>query len=501
MSQDSSPAAAQPEAKPRRRWLQFSLRTLLLLVGAMGLALLAWRAYLAPYLRQCETIEVIEKLGGTCQTVEAPAWLRFLGGDFQNILHVDLAGCDEPDAYLDHVGDLPVLELLIVGGPAFTDEHAQRLHGLTTLQGLILDSTSVTDEGLAAARAALPTAEVYRSQRRLIAALATMSDAPFHVLDTEPSAAHASLQQLAGKEWFEEATRVFTRRQVRDDEMFYLTGFTGLKTLFLGQSPVTSTALKHLQALRRLESLDLDDTQTTDEDMAFVGNLTELRTLALRRTPVTDAGLQHLANLTHLRDLYLNRVAISDAGLECFGNLKHLLVLDLQETRIRGPGLAHFNGLSELLNLDLSRTPLTDAGVAHVGQLRALRFLDLNHTEITDAGLPHLRELSRLESLNLDGTRVTGAGLEHLTKLSQLVSIGLGGTRVTDAGVAHLREMTQLRDLNLSETLITDAGLEYLKGLKNLAHVELAGAGQITASAVAALRKALPVCTVETVGR
>ena len=41
----------QPQ-KPRRRWLQFSLRTLLIAVTLVAGLLVAWRVYVEPYRRQ-----------------------------------------------------------------------------------------------------------------------------------------------------------------------------------------------------------------------------------------------------------------------------------------------------------------------------------------------------------------------------------------------------------------------------------------------------------------
>ena len=82
---------------------------------------------------------------------------------------MNVADCDDPAAYIDHVAALPAIETLVVGGSAFTDEHLKRLHGLTTLSGLVLDCTEVTDEGLAALAQALPSLEAYQSERRAIA--------------------------------------------------------------------------------------------------------------------------------------------------------------------------------------------------------------------------------------------------------------------------------------------------------------------------------------------
>lgn len=110
--------------KPRPRWYQFSLRTLLLVLAvAAGLAMV-WRVHVEPYRRQRQTMALIEELAGTYGTVECPKWLSWVHGqEAQNLDLVNLADCDDPTAYLDAVAALPALRTLAVGGPRFTDEH------------------------------------------------------------------------------------------------------------------------------------------------------------------------------------------------------------------------------------------------------------------------------------------------------------------------------------------------------------------------------------------
>ena len=55
--------------KSRRRYLQFSLRTLLILVTLVVGLLVAWRVYyVEPYRQQRETMKLIEELGGSYKT-------------------------------------------------------------------------------------------------------------------------------------------------------------------------------------------------------------------------------------------------------------------------------------------------------------------------------------------------------------------------------------------------------------------------------------------------
>ena len=106
---------------------------------------------------------------------------NWFGADyFQNITLVDVADCDEPQKYLEQIASLPRLETLVVGSRKFTDKHLSRLKRLTTLSGLVLDSTDVTDDGIRGLRQTLPALSIYKSQRRAIAALEQLGFVDIH---------------------------------------------------------------------------------------------------------------------------------------------------------------------------------------------------------------------------------------------------------------------------------------------------------------------------------
>src|SRR5262245_5692528 len=87
--------------RPRRRWYQYSLRTLLGFVTLAVALAMAWRVYVEPYRQQRQTMQLIQDLGGTYETTQASKWLRRLyGEDFQNITAVNLADCDRADDYI-----------------------------------------------------------------------------------------------------------------------------------------------------------------------------------------------------------------------------------------------------------------------------------------------------------------------------------------------------------------------------------------------------------------
>ena len=134
------------QSKPRRRWFQFSLRTLFVLVTLFCI----WLALTVNAARkQREAVAAIEALGGRVfyeyewsfpsPEPSGPKWLRELVGEeyFFTIIDVDLRSTKVTDAGLEH------------------------LKGLKSLVQLDLNSTKVTDEGVEKLQKALPNCEIY----------------------------------------------------------------------------------------------------------------------------------------------------------------------------------------------------------------------------------------------------------------------------------------------------------------------------------------------------
>jgi hypothetical protein len=139
---------------PKRRWFQFSLRTLLLvmLVACLGLAPIAYEQHKA--IRQQAAVAAIQKLGGRVEYDRSlpsrSAWLRVLLGDdsYRNATGLDLSQTQVTDADLEYVRELPQLRWLAVSETMATDAGLAHLSGLTRLQNLNLGETQVTDAGL-----------------------------------------------------------------------------------------------------------------------------------------------------------------------------------------------------------------------------------------------------------------------------------------------------------------------------------------------------------------
>jgi hypothetical protein len=150
----------------KRRWYQFSLRTLLLLVvlAAIGLGLVAsW----AQRERSREmAVEKLEALGAEVRYEEEEEqvierWARNLFGlDHGVVVWVDLSASQVTDAGLEHLKGLTNLGVLDLVATQVSDAGLEHLKGLTSLWGLDLSSTQVTDEDVRKLEAVLPGCQI-----------------------------------------------------------------------------------------------------------------------------------------------------------------------------------------------------------------------------------------------------------------------------------------------------------------------------------------------------
>jgi hypothetical protein len=252
-----------------------------------------WRAYLEPYRRQRETMEFIQRLGGTYEAGEATAWQRRLfGADFQNLTLANVADLDEPAAYLPRIERLPCLEILAVGGQAFGDEHLLRLQPLTTLRQLLLDSTEVSEPAVAELRRHLPQLAVYRSQRRAIADVKSWGSSVEAAHDEHPPP--EMIGHFPGA-YFDQATAVRMKYPaVSEESLREIRHLTNVKTLWLDGAPLTDEGLAHLAGMSRLEDLSLNYSQVTNEGLRQLEGRAGLRVLWLWRAHVTRDAVDRL---------------------------------------------------------------------------------------------------------------------------------------------------------------------------------------------------------------
>lgn len=213
--------------KPRGRWLQVSLRTLLILVTLLGVGL-GWFVHCGE--RQRRAVEALKEVGGEISydtPGAAPAEKSF-----------DLSGWFPRD-YLDDVDRVDLSE------SKFTDAEMVHLRGLTGLQSIHLNGTLVTDAGLAHLKG------LHRLKHLTLDGIQVTDDGLAHV------------QGLTQLEWLSlDAT------QVTDAGLAYIQDLRRLVWLDLDGTQVTDTGLPQLQGQTSLKELGLRGTQVTDAGVA-----------------------------------------------------------------------------------------------------------------------------------------------------------------------------------------------------------------------------------------
>lgn len=202
----------------KRRWFQYSLRSLLLFVTACAIAC-SWLAVTMQNQRkQRVAAEAIERAGGWARF--EPTWLgNFLRDDsLVDVTAVGLSGKATTDGVLVHLQGLSQLQELWLDDTKVTDAGLVNLEGLSQVQWLLLDNTQITDAGLV------------HLQR---------------------------LSQLRGL--------VLRGTQITDAGLVHLQRLSQLRGVVLRNTQITDVGLAHLQGLRQLQGLDLRNTKVTDE--------------------------------------------------------------------------------------------------------------------------------------------------------------------------------------------------------------------------------------------
>jgi Leucine-rich repeat (LRR) protein len=266
--------------RPKRRWYQYSLRTLLIIVTLFAVACSWFAVKLQQARRQREAVEAIVKLGGWVaydyqldasgniwQGMEpaGPAWLRKILGDdfFRTVVYAQ----PKDDA-----------SMLI-------------LKDLSEIRRLDLRNSQVTDTGMT----------VIKDLKRL--------------------------QWLA-----------IRHLPISDIGLINLQGLYQLQFLDMGDTKVTDEGIKYLKDLSQLQSLDLWNIRITDKGLEQLNRLSQLQTLALNFSLVTDNGIKNLSAMTHLQKLDLRGTQVSDAGLEYLRRLPQLKEICLASTKVTDAG-------------------------------------------------------------------------------------------------------------------------------------------------------------------
>ncbi len=156
---------------------------------------------------------------------------------------------------------------------------------------------------------------------------------------------------------------------------------------------VSGTRVADLQpiiGLKHLRKLSLDRTPVSS--LGPVAELTNLEELSLAGTPIADTALKTLENLPKLRTLDLHQTAVAGRGVGYLAKLPKLVELSLAGSKVSDLFAAEVGALTKLERLSLAGCTFSDAGLKHLAGLSNLTQLDLTGTRVTADGIATLQK-------------------------------------------------------------------------------------------------------------
>jgi len=225
----------------------------------------------------------------------------------------------------------------------------------------------------------------------------------------------------------------------------HLTGLTDLAALRLsgksGAATVDDDALTDIAKLTKLRALALDFLWVSEEGLSKLGDLKILEELYLAKTLVGDDAMGTLQQFPKLKKLRVAQTQVSNEGLAQLTVLTQLEDLDISEcSLVSDDGLQHIGKMTQLKRLNLWRDAITDLGAEHLAPLTNIQWLNLDNTQVSDIGIEYLKDMEKLEFLHLGSTQISDTGLVHLASLKSLKHANLSRTAVTEEGAKILND-------------------------------------------------------------
>lgn len=144
-------ASTTAPSRPARRWFQFSLRALLLVMVLTGFALTPIVYARRQAAQEQRAYALLNELGGACagmQSARSPAWKLLLGDDGPGNISCAELRAPVTDSQLEQLTALTKLRRLTLSGSRLTDRGIVHLRRLPELRHLNLDDAPITAAGL-----------------------------------------------------------------------------------------------------------------------------------------------------------------------------------------------------------------------------------------------------------------------------------------------------------------------------------------------------------------
>ncbi len=225
---------------------------------------------------------------------------------------------------------------------------------------------------------------------------------------------------------------VFRGSKFTDANLQQLARLKHLHEISFSECMLNRDVLSQLQALAHLEKLSFDNTSLKDEGvhvLRLIPNLLHLE-IGLEEL-ITEDATACLGDFPSLKTIRLTHVPINDEsllGLSKSRTLESLEVIGTEiDFRVSKQGLNHLQNLKSLKELSLAYISLQDEHLESIDRLAGLEKFACNGQHLSDVGLKHLKNLNQLKSISIEGAQPTLEELKRLSTLPKLTEINLGG--------------------------------------------------------------------------
>jgi len=359
-----------PVAKPRR-WYQFSLRTLVVVVVIVSMALGLFAARLQRARRQAEAVAVLQKHG-------------YVMYDYA---YSKVKGQRQYDPNAESVVPRWLVNLL----------REDFFHDVFVVATVVDDQSSDSHDRICKA-----VKQLHRLKELHIGA--------------DPGI-EFNLDRLAIGRDLEEFSLA---GQCRVDSLGPVRKLPKLKTLSLSEVTLTKEGLESISRMPQLSELSLKKIDLRRGDFSFVAKCQNLRSLDIDGILLTNHDLEDLSSMRQLEFLRLVRTQLTDGGLVHIGKLDQLISLDLSINDLTDDGVGHLSDSLRLLRLELRGTSVSGDGLRPFPRLETI---DLSDTALSVEGLAKLVAFPELQTVVLTRTRVSAKGIQRFRTASPDVTL------------------------------------------------------------------------------
>ena len=300
MNNDPQDSSLPPqESDPRKRWLRFRLRTVIIIVTvfAIGAGLIQRRAN-----QRMQATRMIQELGGQIvydksdrRTILRTALRWMYGEAFAPVSAIRLSDTNANDDAVHALRAFPELQNISLRESMVSDQGIGELATLRNLTTIELNGTAAGDSCLAA------------------------------------------LSQLNHLEHLNLARTLVTDKGVEQ-----LSSLPQLAFLDISGTDVTSRALESISSIHSLEHLVLQGTRISGNGLPVLGRLSNLRSVDLYGADLRDNGAKQLASILSLETIVLSGTGVTDDVMVAFDDHPNLAVLNVSQTEVSQEAIQGF---------------------------------------------------------------------------------------------------------------------------------------------------------------